>query len=64
MRQKLLSLLLSLTALALAGCGNLSAGNVIDIADAILGGEDPGDAGEEDLSPEAPPPEEAAYYHG
>lgn len=60
MRQKLLSLLLSLTALALAGCGNLSAGNVIDIADTILGGEDPSGAGEEDLSPEATPPEEAA----
>ena len=45
MRQKILGLLLSALALTLTGCGGLTADNLIDIADAVLGGEDAGITG-------------------
>ena len=48
MKQRILSLLLSALALTLTGCGGLSAGNLADIADAVLGGEDAGVIGGED----------------
>lgn len=50
MRQKILGLLLSAVALTLTGCGGLTANNLIDIADAVLGGEDAGVIGGADDS--------------
>lgn len=42
MRQKILALLLSALALTFTGCGGLTANDLVDIADAVLGGEDAG----------------------
>ena len=64
MKRKLLSLLLSLTALALSGCGELTVGDVIDIADAVLDGGDAGAVTSEDGPSEVILPTEEGTDNG
>ena len=58
MKQKLLALLLALAVLLPAGCGELDAENVMNLADAVLSGKDAGVIGGEDGPTEVLLPEE------
>ena len=58
MKQKLAALLLALAVLLPAGCGDFNAENVLNLADAVLSGEDAGVIGGQDGPTEVFLPEE------